>query len=216
MKSFTMQLQGKLNDVKFTIHGTGSREPEYGIVHGFYDLTRVDGLTVDISGLDHWIFNCMIITGYPSETASGDNAENPFKERPYRYRRTVDFLERGAIELEANVDFTEKGVLASQFKVDGQVRVPPLKTVQPTIEAWVPLSERQVLGTFTMSWLSQDGDSIPGIATTYYELLENGPSLFSARHRRIEITADGTLWQFMRWQRSTMISTESGSYMHAG
>ena len=206
MKTFTMQLNGNLNDVEFSIHGRGNRDPECGIVHGQYELTRSDGANTDISGVDHWIFNSMVITGYPSETGASNGTQNPFKDRPYKYKRTVDFLMRGSVDLEVDVHFSEDGLLESRFKVDGSVRVPPLKGVEPTIETWVPLSEKQILGTFTMAWVSRDGTRIPCIAKTYYELVGAGPPLAMTRHRQIEIEAAGTLWQFSRWQRSTMIA----------
>ena len=208
MKTFTMQLDGNLNDVEFRIQGAGERQPGCGIVHGRYELSRTDGTDMEILGVDHWIFNSMVITGYPSETGGSNNTENPFKDRPYRYRRTVDFLSRGAVDLEVDVNFAPEGLLESRFKVNGRVRVPPLQGVESTIETWVPLSEKEILGTFTMAWVSRDETRIPCIAKTYYELVGAGPSLSTTRHRQIEIEATGTLWQFNRWQRSTMIANE--------
>lgn len=205
MKKFQMRLVGNLNGVGFALAGKGQRSAEEGLVEGQYELTRNDGEVQDIPGLDHWIFNCLVITGYPSETFANRFNRNPFKERPYHYHRKIDFFERGVINLETSVAFSSDGLLDSQFVAKGDVNVPRLVSVEPTVETWVPLAEYVVLGSFTMSWIAENGKRIAAIATTRYDLLGEGPSLLATQHRWIEINATGNLWKFTRHQRSRLI-----------
>lgn len=201
MKTFSMRLSGHINGFKLSYEGSGRRVSELGYVEGTYRSVMDIVSTSSPPKFDHWLFNCLIITGYPSETNCIDGASNPFFESPYSYCRKINFFERGQLTLNTNVSFKGDD-LVSSFDVAGEIDLPRLNGVRPTVETWVPISEKTVLGTFTMAWRTENELEVPAHATTTYNLAEDR-SLPSTQYRWIEIEAEGDLESFVRRQKST-------------
>jgi hypothetical protein len=181
------------------------------LVKGEYYLKRKDGHHQPIKGVNHWIFNCMVITGYPSESETTPGTRNPFRGRSYQYHRRIRFLDGGLVNLKARIDFNNDDLLKSSFKVHGGVMVPPLVRVEPTVETWVPVTSNKILGSFVMSWISEDRSRVVAIAETEYDILGRDSETIETQHRWIEIEAHGNFWHFLRRQRSILFSGVSVS-----
>ena len=209
MGRFGMNLTGTINNTTLSLEGSGECDTHRGHVEGEYNLKRSDGLKRPIDGLDHWIFNCLVLTGYPSESAVTGKTKNPFQGRPYRYQREISFAGSGSglLHLQAGVAFPVKTVLESKFTVNGNVNVPRLVSVEPTVETWVPNGTNRILGHFVMSWPAEDGSRVAAIARSNYEILGDSIEIIGTQHRWIEIEARGNLWNFSRRQRSTLFDS---------
>jgi hypothetical protein len=205
MSHFQMALSGTLNGVDFSISGAGRHDSVRGFVEGEYCLQRQDELHQVIEGVNHGVFNCMIITGYPSEAEMMPGTYNPFRGRSCQYNRRIRFLHGGDVNLEARIDFADNDLLTSNFQVHGDVTVPPLVLVEPTVETWVPVGPNRILGSFVMSWVSEDGGRVVAIAESEYEILGDSETT-GVQHRWIEIETQGSFWQFSHRQRSILFS----------
>lgn len=172
----------ELNDEQVRLTGRGSVEPNDGIVEGTYQYEPLPGL------VDPFIFKSVLITGYPSICQSRDGKINPFKAGSYRYRRTVDFGEHGALRYEADckIDGSDSEArLVSTFVGEGDLSIPPIEIASPVVETWVPAG-RQVRGTFLIGWRRKDGQGyVVGRAHTEYELPVEADPLACLVHRRI-------------------------------
>jgi hypothetical protein len=206
--TFRMSLSGNLNCVDLNVRGGGSRWSQDGVVVGSYALSRADNRPAEIAGLSHWAFNCMILTGYPSESRMSPGTSNPFRNQSYSYHREIRFLDHGSVSLDAQIHFTHENVLASTFHVRGTVDLPPIVTVEPTVETWVQRAPGQIAGCFALSWLAAGGERIVAIAESDYRL-SNAVPLPQVQHRWIGISASGSLEAFTLHQQSVLLSPQS-------
>src|SRR5262249_16641966 len=85
----------------------------------------------------------------------------------YSAVRTLDLGSRGALSTAYRVENGPTGLLEI-FDVTGNVAVPPLVSIEPTVETWVPLGAGRIYGHFVMVWQTAEGERIIGKAETNY------------------------------------------------
>jgi hypothetical protein len=199
---FVANCVAHLNGEKLEIRGNGTRAN--GIIEGLYKSSLFQPFG-DIARINHQIFNCLLVTGYPSETEAREGSINPFAEVPYSYDRTVTFSDGNVVQLHTEVWF-EGSELQSTFDVNGAVNLPELVSVDPTVETWAPLGDNRVMGTFLMTWTSLGGEKISARADTIYRIPSGIKGLKENQFRWIDIVAEGNLSEFTRYQKSILFT----------
>ena len=176
---YTAKVFGTLNGKALQLNGAGELRVDDGLVVGSYEIAQI------ASGVDSLIFNCVLVTGYPSACKATGELDNPFKLGSYQYERQIRFGGGGAIRYRAECDLDPvRDTLSSSFYVDGVVVPAALVSSLPIVETWTPATGNRVLGEFTVAWRRQDGGHLRAIATTDY-LLPDGASLSGPRRRQI-------------------------------
>lgn len=113
----------------------------------------------------------VVLTGQPSMSKVMPGAVNPFliTGGVYEATRTLDLGDHGYLSTEYRVESVDEG-LAATFDITGDVHVPALTSIAPTIETWVPRGPGRVSGHFTMVWTGADDTQVKGEAATDYRL----------------------------------------------
>ena len=117
------------------------------------------------------LLSYVVLTGQPSMSKVMPGAVNPFLVTggAYEATRTLDLGEHGHLSTDYRVESVGEG-LAATFDITGDVDVPALTSIAPTIETWVPRGLGRVSGHFTMVWTGADGTQVKGEAATDYRL----------------------------------------------
>jgi hypothetical protein len=179
---------GSLNGQNVLVEGLGAFEHADGLVIGNYDFHALP------VGVHKFLFNSVMITGYPSVCKAYGDHSNPFFPGSYKYEREIDFGSHGSISYEAtcNEIRTSEDVveLDSKFVLSGKVDVPDLLETSSIIETWVPVRKNQIEGSFLVAWKTADGSFLTGRAHSQYYLLGEGmKSPECVLHRRIHLTS---------------------------
>lgn len=122
------------------------------------------------SGFNLGILAYVLLTGQPSMSFVREGAVNPFRETGGVYKAVRELsLNKGYgnLRTEYSISKSAQG-LDADFRITGKLDLPPLKTIAPTIETWVPHGAGEILGHFTMCWKSDEGEIIKGEADTHY------------------------------------------------
>ena len=184
--TFRAEISGFLNGHSFGLVGGGLQDATDGLVNGRYDYR------VRPKNFEPMIFNCLLITGYPSVSKSTGNSRNPFKGKQYHYYRSIEFENGQSLKLETKCDLeTVDGVeiLNSSFVINGDLNTPILISVEPVVETWIPIGPGRVDGVFPMVWRDEKGNALTGIAKTEYHINDPDFDLENVQHRWIEISS---------------------------
>lgn len=133
------------------------------------------------------VLGYVALTGQPSMSRTIGDAENPFLDAggQYEANRSLDLGPKGRLDTEYRVSRNSDGLVAD-FSLAGEVDLPRLVRIYPTIETWNPMGPGRVAGQFTMVWQSEDGSDILGKTDTLYHLDERY-SLTGTHFREIRI-----------------------------
>jgi hypothetical protein len=181
----TLHVNADINGARF--HCVGN---SYGIIGSGDAKASVSTQDQLPDGFQISLLSYILLTGDPALSRNVGDAFNPFVETGGAYEavRRLDLGDRGHIVGDYRVEQDEHG-LKSTFDLSGRVDVPPLVSVFPAIESWVPNGPGRISGHFTMTWLTEDGKYIKGEAETRYRLR---PDLVlpSVHYRDIRIVFD--------------------------
>jgi len=122
-------------------------------------------------GFDLSLLAFVLKTGTPSIALLVPGVENIFRTTggEYSATRKLNLGEHGRLSCEYRIERSGDS-LASTFELSGEVNVPELVTIEPTIETWVPNGPGKIAGSFVMSWLGRDGSRVIGEGSTEYRL----------------------------------------------
>lgn len=131
------------------------------------------------------------LTGQPSMSYITEGAVNPFISTGgvYAATREIDLGVHGHLKTTYFVESRGEGKLRAVFMDEGEVDVPELVAVLPTVETWVPAGPGRIDGAMTFSWLSAEGAIISGVARSKYTL-PTELELPGIHHRDIRIDID--------------------------
>jgi|SRR5579862_1926778 len=172
---FVALIQGCLNGQALHIEGRGVFNEGKGIVDGRYRLIAVP------SRVDPLIFEAVALTGYPSVCSPEQGIANPFHDGDYAYDRIVDFGSFGRITYRALCVIERRqtnAVLKSTFFVNADLYTPALSGDTSLVEKWVPLSHKNLKGSFAITWKTRAGGHLNAQATSNYWLLS--PDAFAS------------------------------------
>jgi hypothetical protein len=127
------------------------------------------------AGFNLGILGYVLLTGLPLMSFAREGAINPFRDTDgvYKAVRTLT-LNRDCGNLTSTYSVDKNGSsLSSTFNIEGKLDLPELKSINTTIETWVPNGPGSILGHFTMCWRAEDGSLIKGEADTVYEIPTN-------------------------------------------
>jgi len=203
---FTALVEGEINSSKIKVIGKGKRNTKSGLVNGKYTGT------LNIKNWDSLIYSACLLTGYPSECKSYQEAVNPFQACDYKYDRVIEFQdELGTIIIHSDCKFNDsRSELYSKFEIRGNVNIPELESVESVVETWIPLSHNRIDGIFTMSWNTVDGKKIHAIAKSQYYLDLDPDSKYILKevlHRFIDVDALSDPNKFELNQESKLFKT---------
>ncbi|RKT55308.1 hypothetical protein C8E97_3971 [Saccharothrix australiensis] len=143
-------------------------------------------------GMDISLLSYVVLTGQPSMSRMTEGAVNPFigTGGVYEAVRTLDLGEHGHLSTAYRVEPAGEDRLRAVFQVDGEVDVPRLVSIAPTIETWTPVAPGRIDGQFVMVWTGRDGERVRGKTDTSYVLpTEEGIPGQQFREIRINIAA---------------------------
>jgi hypothetical protein len=169
-------MKGVINGEPLAFAGRAILEPFEGITRGRY---VIDALP---RRMDPRILSAFSITGYSNSSRNYPGAINPFRGVSYGYERTVTFEDGKVLDFKAYCKVEEDGSITSDFNLNGEVDVPPLTSMEPLVEAWVPIKPGEIYGNFTPTWISEKGERIVATAVTRYHL--EVPNELPCRHHR--------------------------------
>jgi hypothetical protein len=155
-----------VNDTSFRFTGYSRGVPGNGTPIAVLDTDDAIPRGFHVSLLSY-----VALTGHPFMSRSVDGAENPFLRTGgiYSATRRLDLGQRGHLVTDYRVDRGGPG-LVETFDVSGNVDVPALMSIEPTVETWVPGEPGRIYGHFVMVWTGQDGSRVRGKAETDYRL----------------------------------------------
>ncbi|MEO7688339.1 MAG: hypothetical protein ABIS51_03565 [Sphingomonas sp.] len=120
-------------------------------------------------GFNPHFLTAAALTGTPAPARLIDGADNPFKDASgFSFDRDVQFSNGqraqvvGKYELEGN---SYKGSL----HVSGELPDVMTTEVLPTVEVW-RISDKEITGSFLMTWKASDGTQIDAVTRTIYHL----------------------------------------------
>lgn len=181
---FSASLDGSLNGKAVSVIGSGLLLVERGVVDGEYAIEGLD------NNVHPFVFNAVMVTGYPSVCRVAPQTSNPFWPGSYRYDREVRFGALGALSYSAEciVEVDSNGVsfLDSRFQLTGHVQTPELRSCERILETWTPIEPGRLEGTFDISWRTVDGALFTGSAKSQY-YLPRGRGLEDVHCRSIKL-----------------------------
>ncbi|WP_420545539.1 hypothetical protein [Nitrosopumilus sp.] len=159
------------------------------------------------------VLSAFILTGQPAMAIILDKASNPFLESggEYSANRTLDLGKHGKISSCYKVSKIGDSKLKATFDIDGDVRIPKLVSVYPTIETWIP-SDNSILGNFCMVWKTSEDTYLKGIVDTEYFIPSHVANLPDIQYRRMDITfecQEGIMKQFEHNTIHPMLQTKT-------
>jgi Green fluorescent protein len=162
-----MQSHCHVNGSDFTYNGVS--QGKYG--NGDIECSVKLGGQIP-SGYSPVLLAAHLLTGQPSMSHICGDAVNPFIGTRGRYHatRTLDLGSSGALTTSYRVDELEPGLLTAFFHQTGEVNLPELSAVLPTVETWIPRGPGRIDGTMSFSFLTREGNIVPGLARTQYFL----------------------------------------------
>lgn len=176
--TFNVTLTGSVNHEALNLTGQGRIERSQGLTDGRYAFRALP------KAFDPHLLSAFLITAYPNATASIGDTPNLFGDHSYGYRRTLRFREGGELRFRASC--MRRGThIESKFHLVGQVEVPALHSEEPFIETWEPNGPGGILGTFTISWRTDDGNVVTAEAETSYQIHESDATQDGILHRFI-------------------------------
>lgn len=145
------------------------------------------------AGMHISLLSYVALTGQPSMSRVVDGAVNPFigTGGVYAATRTLDVGVHGSLVTTYRVESAGPNRLAAVFDVQGEVDVPRLIAIHPTIETWTPVGPGMISGQFTMVWACENESIVQGKADTSYSL-PTGQTIPGQQFREIRIHIDST------------------------
>jgi hypothetical protein len=139
------------------------------------------------------LLSYVALTGQPSMSRVLEGAVNPFigTGGVYNATRTLDLGAHGYLMTTYRVEDAGPNRLRAIFDVQGQVDVPRLVSIAPTIETWTPIRPGEINGQFTMVWTGEDGTQVQGKTDTSY-VLPTDEIIPGQQFREIRINIDAT------------------------
>lgn len=204
---FTANASGSINSRPFRLSGVGDLDLNEGTVFGQYEVQEIS------PGVDSLLFNCVLVTGYPSVCRSHEGAYNPFQQGSYSYLRHISFEGGGNIDYRADcVCDDARTTLRSTFEVTAELPTTPLEACLPVFETWTPRADQLIDGDFSIAWRRKDGGELRARARTTYVPPKSSLPL-EAIHRRsiVLINERPTSSSFVVRQRSDLSQGDIGS-----
>jgi Green fluorescent protein len=197
LRDTLLDVNATINSASFRVSGLARGIPNRGEF-----LASVTAREEVPKGFDLSLLAHVLMTGDSNVALVTEGAINPFVASDgYSATRSIDFGTRGKLTTKFRVAPEEgKNPRKTTFHVTGEVDVPRLVSIEPTIEAWIPDGPGKIDGHFTMVWKTEDGTYLKGEASTQYELLTS-ECLQGVHYRdiRIDITGiEGVLSQYER------------------
>lgn len=155
----------KVNGAHLIYTGAGEGDAVRGIVNvGVKTENRIP------DGFRTGVLSFTLITGQADISQKG-KVTNPFQMSlgAYKARRTLDLANLGRLTADYVVSSPEGNRRKATFQIVGDVDLPTLVSIEPTIEKWRSQSDRTYRGNFQMTWKTADGRRVTGVTETLYE-----------------------------------------------
>lgn len=159
-------MRAKINGASMDISGYSRGVPSSGEF-----LASVATADVLPKGFDLSLLAFVLKTGTPVIALLVPGVENFFRSTggEYSATRKLNLRDHGQLTCEYRIERSGDR-LASTFELHGDVNVPELVAIEPTVETWVPNGPGKIAGSFVMSWLARDGSRVIGEGITDYRL----------------------------------------------